>query len=93
MKQISMPFLEAFPNLDLDPKVVDLLKYVQVERVIVNSMKNRIKIHILSDNWLKKTTVYELEQAIGSQLFAGAEMEVRIIEKFRLSASYTSAYF
>ena len=93
MKQISMPFLEAFPNLDLDPKVVDLLKYVQVERVVVNSMKNRIKIHILSDNWLKKTTVYELEQAIGSQLFAGAEMEVRIIEKFRLSASYTPAYF
>ena len=52
----AKPFLEAFPGLDVDPKIRALLEYVKVERITVNHARNRLKIYIVSENWLKKQT-------------------------------------
>ena len=93
MTQEPMPFLEAFPNLNLEPKVTELLAFVNVDRVTMSSSKNRLKVYITSENWIKKTTVRELERAIEGQIFSDAHVEVKIIEKFLLSSSYTPEYF
>ncbi len=93
MNKEPLPFLEAFPNLDLDAKVLDLLAYVTVERVTLNSAKNRLRVYIISENWIKKSTVCELERAIAGQIFSDARMEVKVVERFRLSSSYTPEYF
>ncbi|MBP3878488.1 MAG: PolC-type DNA polymerase III [Lachnospiraceae bacterium] len=90
----AKPFLQAFPDLDLDPGIKDLLSFVTVERITVNRARNRLRIYISSENWLKKQHIYKLEEAISAQVFGNAgRMEVKIIEHFVLSSSYTPAYF
>ena len=49
MTQEPMPFLEAFPNLNLEPKVTELLAFVNVDRVTMSSSKNRLKVYITSE--------------------------------------------
>ena len=87
------PFAEVFPGLSLAPKVQELLEYVTVERVAVNRSGNRLRVYAVSENWLKKSLIYEIEEAIASQLFPGRRMEVKVVERFRLSASYTPEHF
>ena len=73
----AKPFLEAFPGLDVDPKIRALLEYVKVERITVNHARNRLKIYIVSENWLKKQHIYRLEDAISAQVFGNAgRMEI-----------------
>ena len=93
MNENSKPFFSAFPNLIMDEKYRELLRFVTVERVTVNSVRNRLRVYISSDNWLKKSTVFEMEKAIREQVFPETEMEVKIIERFHLSVSYTPANF
>ena len=59
MNENSKPFFSAFPNLIMDEKYRELLRFVTVERVTVNSVRNRLRVYISSDNWLKKSTVFE----------------------------------
>ena len=54
----AKPFLQAFPDLDLDPGIKDLLSFVTVERITVNRARNRLRIYISSENWLKKHPEY-----------------------------------
>ena len=77
MNKNSKPFFSAFPNLIMDEKYRELLRYVTVERVTVNSVRNRLRVYISSDNWLKKSTVFEMEKAIREQVFPETEMEVK----------------
>ena len=93
MDQKTLPFLEAFPNLALEDKVLGLLEHVTVERVTMNSAKRRLRIYLSSENWIKKTTIFELERLIKAQMFEGMQIEVKIIEHFHLSKSYTPEYF
>ncbi|MDO5702220.1 MAG: PHP domain-containing protein, partial [Lachnospiraceae bacterium] len=88
-----MPFFSAFPNVKLEDTHAGLMRYAVVERVTVNSSRSRMRIYLHSENWLKKTTVYAVESAIKEQIFGGADMEIRIIERFRLSSSYTPENF
>ncbi len=86
-------FSETFPGLDLDRKIADLLDYVTVERVTVNSARTRLRVYVLSDNWLKKTHVRKIEAAIAAKMFGDGRGDVRLIERFRLSSSYTPENF
>ena len=74
MNENSKPFFSAFPNLIMDEKYRELLRFVTVERVTVNSVRNRLRVYISSDNWLKKSTVFEMEKAIREQVFPETEM-------------------
>ena len=93
MNQQPKPFLQTFPNLELKDKVRDLMQYATVERITVNSRRNRLRVYILSENWIKKATIFEIEAAIREQVFPDAEMDVKIVERFRLSASFTPENF
>ena len=86
-------FFNVFPGLELEKKVAELMALTTVERVTVNSMQTRLRIYLSSENWIRKTSIYRIEQAIASQLFPDSRIEVHIIEKFHLSASYTPENF
>ena len=86
-------FLEAFPGLRLEKSILDLLAYVKVEKVAVNHRHTLLRVYIVSQNWIKKKNIETIERAIEDQFFAGNRMEVKIIERFRLSGSYTPANF
>ena len=68
----AKPFLQAFPDLDLDPGIKDLLSFVTVERITVNRARNRLRIYISSENWLKKKHIYKLEEAVSKRFFGNA---------------------
>ena len=89
----SVPFTEAFPRLQLDDKVRKLLDYATVDRVVVNQAKNRLRVYLTSKNWIRKSYIYQVENAICEQIFGNVRMEVKIVERFHLSASYTPEYF
>ena len=85
--------MQAFPSLKLSGEIISLLEYVTVNRLTVNQSKTRLHVYICSDNWIKKKHIYEIEEAISDQIFGDVEMEVHIIERFRLSSQYTPANF
>lgn len=93
MSQKQMPFEEAFPNLKLDEKLQKYLDFVTVDRVVVNGARDKMHIYITSSNWMRKSYIYQLEEAISGQIFRNVEMEVKIIERFRLSVAYTPEKF
>ena len=82
-------FFEVFPNLKVEDKLQELLDGVQVTKVAANSAKDRLRVYLLSRQWIHKKYIYDLEEAISSQFFPGVSMEVKIIEKFSLSSQYT----
>ena len=44
----SKPFLQAFPGIELDAGLADLMKFVTVERITVNRTRTRMRIYITS---------------------------------------------
>ncbi len=83
-------FLEVFQEVKVREEVRDLFARVMVERVTVTSARDSLRIFTVSDIWIHKKYIYEMETAIREQCFDGQEIEVRILEKFRLSGQYTA---
>ena len=82
-------FREVFPGVQVESGLAELLQGVQVQRVSLNKKKDLLRIYLLSPQWIHKRYIYQLEDLIKKQLFADVPMQVKIIERFRLSAQYT----
>lgn len=83
-------FTEVFPGLKVKDEVNDLLTKVTVAKVTVTSAKDFLRVFIVSEVWIHKKFIYEIEQAISEQCFDGSDMTVKVIEKFHLSGQYTA---
>ncbi|MDO4521870.1 MAG: PolC-type DNA polymerase III [Eubacteriales bacterium] len=86
-------FMEVFPELRVSEQTKKLLEKVTVTKVTVTSSRDFMRVHLVSDTWIHKKYIYELEEAIKEQYFAGDELQVRIIERFHLSGQYTPENF
>ena len=86
---MSKKFFEVFPTLQLDKKLKTLLENTQIERVTSNRAKDKLRIYLQSNHLLQKDVIWEVEQAIRRQLFPSHLMEIKIQEKYVLSAQYT----
>ena len=86
-------FPEVFPNLVLSDKLSVLMDYVTVDHVVYNRAGKRLRVRITSENWLRKDNILQIEKAIREQYFPGTDMEVKVVERFHLSASYTPENF
>ncbi len=82
-------FREVFPGVQVESGLAELLQGVQVQRVSLNKKKDLLRIYLLSPQWIHKRYIYQLEDLLKKQLFADVPMQVKIIERFRLSAQYT----
>ena len=83
-------FTDVFPTLTLNEDMKDLLTRVTVTKVTVTSAKDFLRIYLTSDIWIHKQYIYDLEQAVAQQCFAGETITVKIIETFHLSGQYTA---
>ena len=86
-------FFDVFPNLKINDQLHDLLDMVFVTRVSCNPDKTRLWVYISSERWIHKKYIFELEQQIERQCFPGISIQVKVIEKFRLSRQYTPDNF
>lgn len=86
-------FFDVFPNLKIKDPLQELLDMVAVTRVSCNPDKTRLWVYISSERWIHKKYIIELQQQIERQCFPGIQMQVTVIEKFRLSRQYTPDNF
>ena len=87
MEEAGKEFLEAFPNLEVQGELKDLLSTMEVVRVTMNRRKDLLRIYTVSSQWIHKKYIYKLEEMIRNQLFSHAPIRVKIIEKFISPAS------
>ncbi len=83
-------FFDVFPHLKIKKELEELLDMVFVTKLSCNPARTRIRVYMKSDRWIHKKHIFELEEQIERQSFAGLNVTVTVIEKFRLSGQYTS---
>ena len=86
---MAKPFLEVFSGLTIADELKELLKLVQVERITTTRDRSSIRVYIESPRLIHKKNIFSLEAGIKEQLFAGKQVEIKILEKYRLSEQYT----
>ena len=82
-------FFDVFPSLQVDGDMKKLLTEVEVTKVGMNREKDHLRVYLNSTRLIHKNDIYQLEKAIEGQIFKGKQMDVKVIEKYRLSEQYT----
>ena len=82
-------FFEVFPVLNVTGEMKQLLADMEVQRVVSNRERTRLRVYINGTRLIQKKNIFQLERNIKSQLFPQQELAVRIIERYQLSAQYT----
>ncbi len=82
-------FFEVFPTLVLKEKAAGYMTGTVVLRVSSTKNRHLLKVYIKSTHIIPKSIIFEAQREIEKQLFAGAEIDVRIYERFELSDSYS----
>ncbi|MCR5715961.1 MAG: PHP domain-containing protein, partial [Lachnospiraceae bacterium] len=82
-------FKDAFATVKLQKEEQAIMEEVYVERISSNKEKTLVRIQLLSEHLIQKWQIRKVEAEIARQLFPEGNVEVRIFERFRLSAQYT----
>ncbi len=82
-------FSEVFPLLHVEGDLASLLEQVRVERVTSNRAKDVIKVYLVSGRLLHKERLFQLERSLKRELFGTRPIELKVTERFELSAQYT----
>ena len=82
-------FLGVFPTLELKGRSRDLMEQCEVERVTCTKNKDFLRVYLVSKVLIEKDIIWKVEQEIKKQLFARDAMNIKIFERFMLSAQYT----
>ena len=86
---MSKPFKEAFPTLQLDEELDNLLETTEVTKISANHDHNHIRIYLRAKRLIFKKNIWKIEKAILAQIFQNRDIKVKIIESFELSEQYT----
>ncbi len=81
-------FFDVFPALEVNGEMKKLLTEMEVTKVSMNHEQTRLRIYLLGKHLIHKRNIYELEKAIREQIFKVKPIDVKIIEKYQLSAQY-----
>ncbi|MBQ4282391.1 MAG: hypothetical protein IJB96_00495 [Lachnospira sp.] len=84
-----MRFFEVFRTLKLPEEIGMYLDDVEVVKVSKTSTNSMARIYIQSDRLIDKQLIYKAEDALKKQVFRMKNMDVRIIDRYRLSKQYT----
>lgn len=83
-------FLDVFPTLELDNKLKELLREVEVTKVATASLTNSLNIYIKSNHLIFKKNIARLKKEIKKQVIPHFDVEEVIIkEEYDLSVQYT----
>ncbi|MEG2608397.1 MAG: PolC-type DNA polymerase III [Lachnospiraceae bacterium] len=86
---MSKLFFEVFPTLKMEREVRGMFEEVEVTKVSTTSLRNHIKVYIMSTHLIPKNQLCEVELMIKDQLFSRARLSVEVIERFHLSEQYS----
>ncbi|MCR4610880.1 MAG: PolC-type DNA polymerase III [Lachnospiraceae bacterium] len=86
-------FFEAFPKLDLDEDLCNVLNDTKVTKVSTNRSRDAVSVYLYCHTLIPKRRIRKLEKEIKSQVFYLDDLNVNIIEKFDLSSQYSVESF
>ena len=89
---MTKPFFEVFPDLKLDSELSHLFEDVTVTKVSSNTARDFIRVYIESHHLIEKKHIYQMEASIVTQVFRNRNIQVKLYEKFMLSAQYTPKF-
>ena len=81
-------FFEVFPTLKLNDGLARRFEPVMVERVGATRKKDLLKVYLFSERLIQKEDILTVQEEIKNKLFKNTDMEVRIQERYVLSAQY-----
>ena len=82
-------FFDVFPSLKVQQDMENLFEEVEVTKVSTTSLKDCLRIYLLSTHLIPKWKIVEMEHMIKEQLFGKTPIRIYIFEKFLLSGQYT----
>ena len=85
---MSAKFYDVFSELQVENDLNNILQDAIVEKVSTNPTRDNVRIYLCLHTLLPKRRLWKLENVIKKQYFNTENVEVRIIEKFNLSAQY-----
>ena len=89
---MTKSFFEVFPDLKLDGELRHLFEDVMVTKVSSNTARDFIRVYIESHHLIEKKHIYQMEASIVTQVFRNRNIQVKLYEKFMLSAQYTPKF-
>ena len=84
-----MKLFDAFPTLEFNEDIMDILADVEVLKVATNSAKTRLRVYITSRRLIPKSTIFVLENGFRKQIPPFKTMDIHVVEKYELSSQYT----
>lgn len=82
-------FFDVFPSLKVQQDMENLFEEVEVTKVSTTSLKDCLRIYLLSTHLIPKSRIYAMEEMIREQLFGRTPITIHIFESFFLSGQYT----
>ncbi|MBO4749480.1 MAG: PolC-type DNA polymerase III, partial [Lachnospiraceae bacterium] len=82
-------FFEAFPNVQLPKGLHDLMEQTVIEKITTTKAKDFLRIYLVSKNLIEKRDIHRVEKELKKQLFPNVRIDIKIYERFELSAQYT----
>ena len=84
---MSKPFFEVFPTLKLNDDLWMLFEATKVTRVVTNSTRDFIRVHLFSRHLIQKQHIYEIEHILKDQLFARTRIRVEVVNSMSCPGS------
>ena len=82
-------FFEVFSTLKVPEEIGVYLTDTEVTRVSKTSTNSLARVYLSSERLISKQVIYKAEDALKKQIFRIKNMDVRIIDRYRLSKQYT----
>ena len=82
-------FFEVFNTLKVPEEIGVYLTDTEVTRVSKTSTNSLARVYLSSERLISKQVIYKAEDASKKQIFRMKNMDVRIIDRYRLSKQYT----
>ncbi len=83
-----MRFFEAFPRLRVNDGLRDYFEDVELVKVTKTSTNTLARVYTMSEHLIEKAAVYDMELALRNQVFRIPNMNVHIVDRYRLSSQY-----
>ncbi|MCR5100998.1 MAG: PolC-type DNA polymerase III [Butyrivibrio sp.] len=90
---MAKAFFDVFPTLKLDEQTKEMMEETTVEKVATTKKQDFLRIYLSSDRLIDKSFVVKTESEIKKQFFRAQDLNIKIYEKFNLSAQYTPENF
>ncbi|MFV0364163.1 MAG: PolC-type DNA polymerase III [Suipraeoptans sp.] len=89
---MSKSFFEVFPSIKLNNETTQMFIEASVTKVVTNHTRDKIRVYLECNHIIKKQIISNVENEIRHQLFNNANVDIEIVERYKLSSLYTPTY-